>query len=59
MKKTVTYLALLFLGASMAFAQSIKPTNTSPTNLEESQYFKNYDTDDGSDNDDDLLALPL
>lgn len=59
MKKTVTYLALLFLGASMAFAQSIKPTNTSPTYLEESQYFKNYDTDDGSDNDDDLLALPL
>ena len=59
MKKTVTYLALLFLGASMEFAQSIKPTNTSPTNLEESQYFKNYDTDDGSDNGDDLLVLPL
>ncbi len=41
--KNTLILSLLFVGASTLFGQSVKPTNTYPSNLEENQYFEGYD----------------
>lgn len=43
MKHHFVSLGLLLLGSSAVQAQSIKPTNTYPSNLEENQYFESYD----------------
>lgn len=43
MKKAIICLIIMLNVASVALAQTIKPTNTYPSNLEENQYFEGYD----------------
>jgi hypothetical protein len=43
MKNTGLLFSLLLLGTNSLKAQSIKATNTYPSNLEENQYFESYD----------------
>jgi hypothetical protein len=39
MKIKVLFLSLLLVGSGLVLGQSVKPTNTYPSNLEENQYF--------------------
>jgi hypothetical protein len=43
MKFKILFLSLLLVGSGLVLGQSVKPTNTYPSNLEENQYFEGYD----------------